>query len=123
MIKISLDESYVFDMLSVLDIKLDLLFDEKLETVKSTHSKLSNEIIDQIGLEKYLDIIKSDEYAEMIKVNKNVFDLIDQSKFDTGLAKTTDDANYERYVKKIVLQKRFFSSNLSEVKNREWNLL
>jgi hypothetical protein len=119
MIKISLDESYVFDMLSVLDIKLDLLFDEKLETVKSTHSKLSNEIIDQIGLEKYLDIIKSDEYAEMIKVNKNVFDLIDQSKFDTGLAKTTDDANYERYVKKIVLQKRFFSSNLSEVKNRE----
>jgi len=118
MIKISLDEAYVFDMLSVMDIKIDLLSGIKLETVKMAHSVLSQEIVDQIGVEKYFEVIKSKEYKDMIRSNKNVFDLIDQSKNDNGLAKITDDANYDRYLKKVSLQERFFNNGLTETKNR-----
>jgi hypothetical protein len=55
----------------------------------------------------------------MIDANLKVFELIDESKNDTGLAKITDDANYERHIAKMALQKRFFDSELTEVKNRE----
>jgi hypothetical protein len=41
-----------------------------------------------------------------------------KSKFDDGLAKVTDDANFERHIAKIALQKRFFDSDLTEFKNR-----
>jgi hypothetical protein len=44
--------------------------------------------------------------------NLKVFELIDESKNDTGLAKITDDANYERHIAKMALQKRFFDSEL-----------
>jgi hypothetical protein len=47
-----------------------------------------------------------------------VFELIDQSKSDTGLAKITDDANYDRHIAKMELQKKFFNNELTEVKNR-----
>jgi hypothetical protein len=55
----------------------------------------------------------------MIDSNLKVFELIDESKNDTGLAKITDDANYERHIAKMALQKRFFDTELTEVKNRE----
>jgi hypothetical protein len=55
----------------------------------------------------------------MIEANQRVFDLIDESKNDTGLAKITDDANYQRHVVKMALQNKFFNSELTEVKNRE----
>jgi hypothetical protein len=54
----------------------------------------------------------------MKKANQKVFELIDKSKFDDGLAKVTDDANFERHIAKIALQKRFFDSDLTEFKNR-----
>ena len=55
----------------------------------------------------------------MVYANQRVFDLIDESKNDTGLAKLTDDANYDRHVAKMAFQKRFFDTELTEVKNRE----
>jgi hypothetical protein len=55
----------------------------------------------------------------MVDANQKVFDLIDESKNDTGLAKITDDANYDRHVKKMALQKKFFNNDLTEFKNRE----
>ena len=50
--------------------------------------------------------------------NHKVFELIDKSKFDDGLAKVTNDANFERHIAKVALQKRFFDSDLTEFKNR-----
>ena len=58
------------------------------------------------------------EYEKMIKANHKVFELIDKSKFDDGLAKVTDDANFERHIAKVALQKRFFDSDMTEFKNR-----
>lgn len=119
MLKISLDEAYVFDMLSVFDVKIINLSDEKLAKTLEKMSVMVKEVIDQIGEDKYQEIIASDEYDKMVEANQKVFELIDQSKFDDGLAKITDDANYDRHIAKMALQKRFFDSELTEVKNRE----
>lgn len=123
MLKISVDEAYVFDMLSVFDVKLRNLDGEKLLKTIEKYSDMKEEVIDQIGKDKYDQIVSSLEYQKMVYANQRVFDLIDESKNDTGLAKLTDDANYDRHVAKMALQKRFFDTELTEVKNREWNQL
>lgn len=118
MIKISLDEAYVFDILSIFQVKINSFTGEKLETTLLAMSDLIEEIIEQLGQEKYNDIIASQEYLEMVQANKKVFDLVDIVKNDNGLAKETDNANHERYLKKIALQNKFFNNDLREVKNK-----
>ncbi len=119
MLKINLDEAYVFDMLSVFDVKIKNLDGEKLAKTIEKYSDMREEVIEQIGEDKYREITSSLEYQKMVYANQRVFELIDDSKNDTGLAKITDDANYERHVAKMALQKRFFDTELTEVKNRE----
>ena len=119
MIKISLDEAYVFDMLSVFDVKIKKFHGEKLAKTLEKFFDMVQEVVDEIGKDKYDIIVSSSEYQKMIEANQRVFDLIDESKNDTGLAKVTDDANYDRHVAKMALQKRFFESDLTEFKNRE----
>jgi len=121
MLRISVDEAYVFDMLSVFDVKLRNLHGEKLLKTIEKYSDMKEEVVEQIGKDKYDQIVSSLEYQKMVYANQRVFDLIDESKNDTGLAKLTDDANYDRHVAKMALQKRFFETELTEVKNREWN--
>jgi len=120
MLRISVDEAYVFDMLSVFDVKLRNLHGEKLLKTIEKYSDMKEEVVEQIGKDKYDQIVSSLEYQKMVYANQRVFDLIDESKNDTGLAKLTDDANYDRHVAKMALQKRFFDTELTEVKNREW---
>ena len=121
MLRISVDEAYVFDMLSVFDVKLRNLHGEKLLKTIEKYSDMKEEVVEQIGKDKYDQIVSSLEYQKMVYANQRVFDLIDESKNDSGLAKLTDDANYDRHVAKMALQKRFFDTDLTEVKNREWN--
>ena len=118
MIKISLDEAYAFDMLAILEVKISNLSGEKLAKTLEKMSDMIEEFVEQIGRDKYNQIIYSVEYEKMIKANHKVFELIDKSKFDDGLAKVTDDANFERHIAKVAFQKRFFDSDLTEFKNR-----
>lgn len=119
MLKISLDEAYVFDMLAVFDVKIKKLTGEKLLLTLDKYSSMAKEVIEQIGADKYNEITLSSEFMKMIDANMKVFELIDESKNDTGLAKITDDANFERHIAKMALQKKFFENELTEVKNRE----
>jgi hypothetical protein len=119
MLKISLDEAYVFDMLSVFDVKIKNLDGEKLAKTIEKMSDMIEEVIEQISKEKYDKIVSSIEYKKIIEANQRIFNLVDQSKDDIGLAKILDDANYDRHITKIAFQKRFFDSELTEVKNRE----
>jgi len=119
MIKISVDEAYVFDMLSILEVKMKKLDGEKLSVSSNTAKNLTDEIISQIGIEKYNDIVNSIEYRELVQANQNIFDLVDESQKIEGMAKVTDDANFARHLKKMNLQKAHFKNDLTEVKNRE----
>ena len=116
MIKISLDESYVFDLLSIYEVKLSYSLDlEKKIKLQQSYDMLSKEIIDHIGVEIFTTILASNEYVELKKSNELVFKLVDRAG-ETELSKVTADANYTRYLNKISLQHKFFNNALTEVK-------
>jgi copper homeostasis protein CutC len=118
-IKISVDEAYVFDMLSIFDVKIKKLSGEKLALTLEKFSDMVEEVIDQIGKEKFDQIYTSNEYKELVEANQRIFDLVDESQKIEGMAKVTDDANFARHLKKMNLQKAHFNNDLTEVKNRE----
>ena len=120
MIKVSLDEAYVFDMLAILDVKKQLFSDEKLNSVLNAREIIVDEICSQIGTDKFDEIISSDEYLNLIQANNLVFNLVDQTKLEGGLAKKVDDANYNRYLKKQKLQNKFFTTKMKEVKDEKY---
>jgi hypothetical protein len=115
MLKISLDESYVFDLLSIHEVKLNASTGSKREQVLKSLISLRNEIIEQIGLELFNEITSSLEYTLLQSANKLVFELVDRAG-ETKLSKETADANYQRYIRKTELQAKFFNNSLSEVK-------
>jgi hypothetical protein len=115
MLQISLDEAYVFDLLSIYSVKIDNSADNKKIQILNNYNLLSNEIQNQIGSEKFLQIINSIEYKNLKNSNQLVFDLVDRAE-ENELAKATANANYERYLKKIDLQNKFFKNKITEVK-------
>lgn len=114
MIAISLDESYVFDILTIYQIK------ELKSPENSIHSenfnKLYSEISSQIGKEKIDLILDSEEYLNLLKANTDTFNLVDAVKTNPCLGKEVDQSNYNRYQKKVALQEKFFESKIRETK-------
>lgn len=79
MIKISLDEAYVFDLLSINQVKITKSIDEvTLKKTRESYAKLRNEIVVQIGVNKFESIIKSQEYLSLVDANEKVFDLVER---------------------------------------------
>jgi hypothetical protein len=117
MIKISLDEAYVFDLLSILDLKkAKSIGKEDNQKHIENYNILHDEISEQITDLKMHQIIKSQEYRDLVDINTKVFDLVDLGKEQEGLARTTAMANYDRFILKNKLQKKFFKNPLKEVK-------
>ena len=77
---------------------------------------LRDEISKEIGQENFQKIILSQEYDNLLQANLLTFNLVDEVKNDNGLAKQVDEANYQRYLCKTDLQKKFFNNEVSEVK-------
>lgn len=115
MIKISLDEAYVYDILSIYAVKIENSEGEKKQKSLDSFNKLSEEIQNQIGIAKHHSIINSTAYFDLKQANKEVFDLVDRAG-ETYLSKLTAEANYKRYEKKIQLQTQFFNNQITEVK-------
>jgi len=116
MIKISLDESYVFDLLSIYEVKIESATDlEKKNKLQWSYNFLELEIIESIGKFLFNSIISSKEYSDLKSANKIVFDLVDRA-HESELSKLTSDANYTRYLYKIELQQKFFENLVTEVK-------
>lgn len=115
MIKISLDEAYVFDLLSIYQVKSDKSDIDKKRKLLVILTELSQEIISQVGYQKYSTIVNSDEYIDLIKLNREIFDLVDRAS-ESEISKETADKNLERYYTKIKLQNKFFESEITETK-------
>ena len=111
MLKISVDYGYAFDVLAIIEVKNKIVGKKN-----QNYYKLYKEIEEQIGQEKMNEVINSKEYMRLIDTNQKVFDLVDQAQKDNGLAKRVDSANYERYIVKTNLQKKFFNENITEIK-------
>lgn len=110
MIALLVDEGYAFDYLSILEIKSNKNGD------KIVYNHCKENIISQIGLYEFLEIESSQEYKELLEANLNTFNLVDAVKSDYCLGLEVDKANYERFLKKQALQKKFFGSIGNEIK-------
>lgn len=116
MIRISLDESYVFDLLSIYEVKIESANDlTKKNKLQQSYNLLELEIVESIGKKLFNEIISSKEYSDLKFTNKIVFDLVDRA-HESELSKLTSDANYTRYLHKIELQQKFFENLVTEVK-------
>lgn len=115
MIKITVDEGVAFDALSILDVKYENGKDSML--IIANWHLLRNEIVAQIGEEKFDTIVESTEYKNLVRKNRETFHLVDEiGESGEGLAKRAHSANMERYEAKKKLQKTFFAGDLREVK-------
>lgn len=111
MVKISVDEAYAFDYLSILEIKK-----EKGSDIENYINHIKKELIEQINVEKFENIINSQEYFDLLDSNKLTFDAVDKAKTDEVSASYVDVCNYQRMISKKNLQSQFFSKSLNEIK-------
>jgi len=103
MIQLLVDEAYAFDYLSILEIKKDI--------------NCKANIQQEVGKEKMLDIINSEEYKLMIETNKLTFDAVEKARYGGDItAKEVDRINLERHKRKLELQRKFSHNNLTEYK-------
>ncbi|MFA5234016.1 MAG: hypothetical protein WC390_06400 [Sulfurimonas sp.] len=106
---ISVDACYAFDYLAILVIK-----NQKRLIRYDVVEDCKNFLIGQIGRNKFVEIMQSQEFENLCQVNSKTFDLVEEArKEDDGLANKVDAANMDRYHAKVALQKSFFSSEPS----------
>ena len=117
MVTVTIDEAYAFDMLSILQVKLNESIDEtKRISIEQNYRILSNDLQKQIGADKFQSVIKSHLYNELIIKNKEIFDLVDITKLMVGPPQDLWKENYNRYLAKQALQKEFFENEILETK-------
>jgi hypothetical protein len=111
MINLLVDEAYAFDYLSILEVKK-----EKSCNSYTAWINCWSNLQSQFDSEKWLSIIYSEEYKNMIKANRLTFDAVDKAKIDEVTAKYVDHCNFQRYIAKQNFQKKFFNNELQEYK-------
>lgn len=122
MINLSVDEGYAFDYLSILEVKAYIfLKEETRRTYLKCKESLLKEFI-KLGYSEvfYHKILNSQEYQELVFINKKVFDAVDKARYgklDDISAKEVDSLNVERFNIKKRLQEKFFGSKITEFKN------
>lgn len=113
MIKISVDEGYALDMLAISLVKSRK---KPSEQSYQNYFDLANEIKDQITLEKFSDVIDSNEFDGLVETNEKIFEAVDMAKTDEIPASAVDYLNYKRYLAKKKIQEKFFNGELKEQK-------
>jgi len=111
MINLLVDEAYAFDYLSILDLKRQKksdYYDAWLNCYKYLQNQFENE--------KWLSMIHSSEYKDMLKANSMTFNAVEKAKNNEVSAQYVDECNYLRYTAKQKFQIRFFDNKLVESK-------
>jgi hypothetical protein len=111
MINLKVDEAYAFDYLSILEIKK-----EKFSNSNKAWADCFLHLQSQFDSEKWLSMIRSEEYKNMIKANLLTFEAVDKAKNNEVTAQYVDNCNYQRHTAKENFQKKFFNTSLSELK-------
>jgi hypothetical protein len=123
MIKVTIDEASAFDMLSILEIKL--MGEYKIDNAKKkklneNYELLKGELIEEIGEDKFNEILDSEEYRLLLASNNIVFKMIDKVKEskarETQTSKIVQSMNDDRFRWKGNLQNAFFNNKLIEQK-------
>jgi hypothetical protein len=111
MIKISVDESFGYDLRTIAQIKFQK---SGSETARQNLRRISEELSSQIDIETHERVLASGEYTDLKRANLALFEIFDDMKrpdktecFDLK----ADRLNYRRHECKVALQKRFFPQN------------
>jgi len=116
MVTIEVDEAFAFDFLSIAVVKAK----KKLNGAKEQLVFYYDSLEFQLGI-KFHDIIESEEYKELIRLNEEIYDKLEIIRKDPNLilASVIDELNSERYEIKKKLQFKFFNKDIKEVKSNE----
>lgn len=112
MININVDEAYAYDFLAILDVKRR----KKLKDAEKAFQECCFYIQCQIGHQLHNSIMNSDEYKNLLVANLETFEGVEKARYGIISAKELDNCNMQRYNFKKQLQKKFFSSDVSEQK-------
>lgn len=113
MMTLPVDPGFFFDFMSIQEVKLDLnRTAQNAVNWRVTHVAA----VAQLGDDKVEEILNSDEYKALYDINRRVFDAVDKAKANAITAREVDELNYQRYLLKLVLQKRFFETEATEQK-------
>ena len=107
-ITIPVDYGYAFDFLSIYEVKLNKVDGAPLYQNIKNFTEANHHIKDQIGEQKFFEIIESQEYLDLVKANQELFELVDLAKTDAVKASIVDDGVYKRFLCKRKLQEKFF---------------
>jgi hypothetical protein len=121
MVEIHVDEAYAFDILSIYDVKIRNCTDpNKVDTSKDAYIKLYLDMSKSIGINRMIDIIRSDEYTHLRDANEKTYYLVDKIRAsdEVSIGKDIDKTNMERFFCKKKLQEKFFDGKLTEVKTQ-----
>jgi len=66
--------------------------------------------------DKLSDAMESDEFRDLIAINRTIFSLVEKARKDECLASDVASANDSRYLAKAAIQKRWFKTKLGETK-------
>ena len=115
-ISVKLDPGFIFDVLSVLNLKLNKLSGPNKDLSFKNFQDLSSQIKNEIGEGLFITIIGSDEYKSLYEANLVTFNLVDRAQKSDGLAREVADSNTARFHAKNKLQEKFFNCKTTEVK-------
>lgn len=108
-----MDVAAAFDILSI-----QLVKSQKSPTEQNVSNYFAclEEIKEQIGGSRFFVILNSQEFQDLKAANLLMFNTVEDAKEDKVKASTVDKMNYERFLAKGRLQKKFFSEELTEQK-------
>jgi hypothetical protein len=109
MISLAVSEAYAYDMLAIATLKMGM--NPKDGKAKENMLQLADQMIGQLGDERYLEVLESEEYEALYRVNREMYIRIDELKQReerVGDARYIDNRVYQRFLAKMALQKRWF---------------
>lgn len=121
MINLQVDEAYAFDYLAILEVKSYKTSTENkyisYNIFLNCKNQLNQELLYKGWTKEQIErIYISQEYIDMVNRNNEVFDLVDKVKSGKCSGKDVDNGNFMRYKAKQAFQKKFFTTELKEVK-------
>jgi len=113
-LQLEVEIGYYWDYLSIIGVKFDKT--QKPEAY-AQYLRCKDNLVNQIGLEKFDEIFASDEYIALYDVNSYLFGLVDEIKKDKSIGQELDNQVYQRWLRKKALQEKFYpESEYSEIK-------
>lgn len=119
MLKISVEPGAAFDILSILSVKAAMkgILDQSIDELSKQGEFLIKEIDDQISHERTVEICESEEFKKLTEINALIFLKIDACHNGSDItAQEMDKLNYQRFLAKSELQKKFFNEDIKEIK-------